>query len=422
MRKAHEEEDPSLCDEEVIDIPVSFDGSWPTRGHSSLSGFVSVVDILTGLVVDFHVFCRYCHVCTIAAIELGADSEEFKKWQKEHRECGECDINYTGSAPAMEMYGAEVLWRRSIEKNKMRYTIVLSYGDSKTVSHLNNMEPKPYGPDVTIVKEECMNHLSKRVGTSLRNLVSEEKVRGVTLGGKAAGSLKDFTIIKLQSYYHKAIKENMPDIPAAQKAVMATLDHMNSTDLKPKHQKCPQGINSWCFYNRAKALNPRTSRGKASKTKAQGPAPKKHSEMSVSINDKVYAKVKPIYERLSSTDLLSKCARLATQNANESLHSVIWNKCKKTTFLSRKKYELGITRGIGEFNMGLRKMLELKTSDLSDQSSKIADRIDRKRKAQSSDQDQEGKTQKRAKKKAARKKSSQATKKKEGVTYQAGGF
>lgn len=212
VRKAHAEENPSLCDQDVIDIPVSFDGSWPTRGHSSLSGFVSVIDILTGLVVDFHVFCRYYHMCTVRSIELGPDSDEFLEWQKKHRECVECDVNYTGSAPAMEMFGAEVLWKRSVDKNKMRYTTVLSDGDSKTVTHLNNLKPKPYGPDVVISKEECMNHLSKRVGTALRNLVSEEKARKVTLGGRKEGSLKDTTTVKLQSYYHKAIKKNMPNI------------------------------------------------------------------------------------------------------------------------------------------------------------------------------------------------------------------
>ncbi|EDO28758.1 predicted protein [Nematostella vectensis] len=33
---------------------------------------------------------------------------------------GECDANFTGSSPAMEAEGAQVLWSRSIEKHKMR--------------------------------------------------------------------------------------------------------------------------------------------------------------------------------------------------------------------------------------------------------------------------------------------------------------
>ncbi|GFW50281.1 uncharacterized protein TNCV_4696981 [Trichonephila clavipes] len=42
----------------VVDISVSFDGSWLTRGHTSLIGIVGVIDILTGYVIDFEVMCK----------------------------------------------------------------------------------------------------------------------------------------------------------------------------------------------------------------------------------------------------------------------------------------------------------------------------------------------------------------------------
>ena len=47
----------------------------------------------------------------------------FRKWL--------CEKNFDGSSVAMEAHAAEILWRRSVEKLKMRYTTVLSDEDSK---------------------------------------------------------------------------------------------------------------------------------------------------------------------------------------------------------------------------------------------------------------------------------------------------
>ncbi|GFV15643.1 uncharacterized protein TNCV_2123601 [Trichonephila clavipes] len=40
---------------EITDLSVSFDGTWLTRGHTSLIGVGCVIDMLTGYVVDFEV-------------------------------------------------------------------------------------------------------------------------------------------------------------------------------------------------------------------------------------------------------------------------------------------------------------------------------------------------------------------------------
>ena len=53
----------SLDSSDVLDISVSFDGTWLTRGHSSHIGVGCVVDLLTGLCLDAHVMCTYYHVC-----------------------------------------------------------------------------------------------------------------------------------------------------------------------------------------------------------------------------------------------------------------------------------------------------------------------------------------------------------------------
>ncbi|GFV66931.1 uncharacterized protein TNCV_162181 [Trichonephila clavipes] len=98
-----------------------------------------------------------------------------------------------------------------------------------------------------IKKEECINHVSKRLGTGLRNAVKESRARGISLEGKGHGTLKEATIKKLTLYYQKAIVQNKGNVPAMK------LHHSISRDQKPQHSKCPIGADSWCFFQSAKA-------------------------------------------------------------------------------------------------------------------------------------------------------------------------
>ena len=92
-------------------------------------------------------------------------------WYKKHLEVGNCQKNYSGSSNAMEREAAQIIWQRSIERHNMRYTVILSDGNAAIFSHLEKLEV--YGKDVKLEKQECINHISKRVGTSLCNLVKE---------------------------------------------------------------------------------------------------------------------------------------------------------------------------------------------------------------------------------------------------------
>ncbi|GBM55453.1 hypothetical protein AVEN_187559-1 [Araneus ventricosus] len=77
----------------------------------------------------------------------------------------------------MEVKAAIKLWERS-ESIGFRYTSLLSDCDSKAFLELN--ERKIYGSQVEIRKEECINHVSKRLGTALRKPVKDWRVKGVT--------------------------------------------------------------------------------------------------------------------------------------------------------------------------------------------------------------------------------------------------
>ncbi|KAF8784232.1 hypothetical protein HNY73_011541 [Argiope bruennichi] len=125
----------------------------------------------------------------------------------------------------------------------MRYVSVVSDGDAKTYQHVSELNV--YGEDVEITKEECVNHVAKRLGTGLRKKVKECQSKGITLGGRKVGSLKESTILKLTNYYRKAIKENVPDVQKMKSAIFASLFYCSSTDKTPKHSKCP-----YMFYFR----------------------------------------------------------------------------------------------------------------------------------------------------------------------------
>ncbi|GFO48020.1 nuclear cap-binding protein subunit 3 [Plakobranchus ocellatus] len=95
-----------------------------------------------------------------------------------------CDKNFDGTSGMMEVKVAEILRLRSIERHKLRYVTLVSDGDSKAYNRI--CEVAPYG-EAQIEKEECLNHVGKRLGTALRNLVSDCLKRKITLGWERQG-------------------------------------------------------------------------------------------------------------------------------------------------------------------------------------------------------------------------------------------
>lgn len=161
---------------EVIDCVVTCDGTWSKRGFTAIYGVVVVASWDSGKVLDTEVFTKYCAECGHHE-NMCKKSEEYKLWWEGHKET--CDVNYCGSSPAMEANGALRIWKRSVEKHKLRYTVIISDGDSKTVKHLN--DNIPYG-DTEIVKHECVGHVQKRLGTQLRSLKKSGK--GIRVGNQ----------------------------------------------------------------------------------------------------------------------------------------------------------------------------------------------------------------------------------------------
>ena len=308
----------------VLDVAVSFDGAWQRRGHSSHNGFASVIDLITGLPIDYEVLCNFCFKS-----QANGGNEDCA-WKEKHSLS--CPKNFDGSSNAMEVECALRLWNRSESEHKLRYTTMLCDGDSKAYDAVQ--KSKVYGPFTNIMKEDCVNHVSKRMGTALRNLIAVSKVQKESLSGK--GKLTQEKIAKIQNYYGRAIKDYGSDITLLKRRIFAILFHFSSSDEHPKHIHCPTGEKSWCFWQRAIA----TSKDPGSH--------KEHDTLPSEIGKKLV----PIFQRLSDENLLKRCMRTKTQNPNESLHSTIWKYCPKAIFVGRKTMETAVSLAVCRFSMG----------------------------------------------------------------------
>lgn len=236
----------------------------------------------------------------------------------------------------MEVEAGRVLWGRSVDRFKLRYKVLLSDGDAKT--HKEQVKLNPYGEGMEVEKEECVNHVAKRLSTGLRNLVTTCSKQGVTLGGRGKGQLTGNAIRKLTIYYNRAVRKSVT-AEEMKDNILASVYHCGSTDAKPRHELCPAGADSWCFFQAALAQK-----------KVPGPHTSLvHTPLNL---DKLEKHLMPVYDRLTDMELLNRCVSGKTQNSNECLHSVVWNRCPKENFASPRRVHFAVLTGINEFNFG----------------------------------------------------------------------
>lgn len=388
--------------DEALDITVSYDGSWQKRGHTSHYGVGAVIDVLTGLVIDYEVLSTYCHACSLSATRLGGDSADFRQWYEGH--AGECCQNFDGSSNAMEVEAAKRLWSRSLEKHNLRYVCILSDGDAKTHQAINKLAP--YGQDVEIKKEDCINHAHKRMGTALLKLTKDLK-----LGGKGSGRLTHSKALHLQLYYRFAILNNVGDTDAMRSAIWATLFHCVSTDDAPHHTRCPQGPNSWCFY---------------SKALANGEEPPPHEgNITYFLDAQVAEKMVPVYQRMSDVNLLKRLTKGKTQNANECLHSVIWSRCPKIVFVGKVRLTRAVASAVASFNEGtvhVSQIMDKLAIESNELTFAAIESLDRDRILKARKRSQQCSKFQRKKRSEAKKLQRAKNQAKEGVLYGAGEF
>lgn len=392
VRKEYEDNCLANSDEKT-NIAISFDGTWHKRGHTSLFGVGIAIDLVTGFALDFDCKSKYCHACEIGP---KPSDNNYNEWKNSHKES--CQKNFDGSSNAMEAAAAATIFGRSISKFNLRYTTMLCDGDSK--AFLTVRDCNFYGNEFTVSKEDCVNHVAKRMGAAIRKLKQDEK-----LGGR--GKLTDVVIEKIQNYYGKAIKDQAPDINKMKDAIYASLFHMVSTDDHPHHRFCPPGKESWCHYQRSLV--------DINQKRAHKPT----------ISKEIGEKLLPIYKRMTDTDLLKRCLRNKTQNANESFNSLIWRRCPKTEFISLRTLETAVAMAILEFNKGADGFIDiLHHLDIEPGQNQITHAsISNKRRLDDAQRTSTGERKKlRKTKKIQKTKIKEQLEKKEGIMYKSGEF
>ena len=317
--------------EGILDISVSIDGSWQKRGRTSHTGIVTVTDIMTGLVLDFVSLSNYCHVCDTGP---KPDDAGYIDWVNKHE--SQCQKNIDCSSGAMEMEGAAILFQQSVQLHGFRYSEMLGDGDAKTHARLLQEDPYDGRP---VEKLECVNHVTKRLGTALRNLAEKKKAQGEPVGGH--GKLTEIRIKELTNYYGRAIKDNSGDLEAMKTAVWASFFHTISSDESHCHDYCPKGSSSWCFHKQAIADNvpPRPHRR---------PLPPGVAQV-----------LKPIYERPGDPQFLCRCLAGKTQNSNDSFHSLLWSICPKDRWSNLHTADTALAIAIQHFNKGASALMDV---------------------------------------------------------------
>ena len=58
-----EEEISEEDDDTIVNIPISFDGTWSKRGYTANHGISFVISAATGKVLDYEVISKVCNAC-----------------------------------------------------------------------------------------------------------------------------------------------------------------------------------------------------------------------------------------------------------------------------------------------------------------------------------------------------------------------
>ncbi|KYN07998.1 hypothetical protein ALC62_01024 [Cyphomyrmex costatus] len=339
-------------------LAVSGDGSWAKRGFSSLIGIASLIGKYSKKIIDISVKSSICKAC-----EKWCGKEntiEYSTWYKDHKD--NCNANHDGSAGAMEVESILEMFKRSKSLYNVWYEYYIGDGDTKTFKKL--LDVSPYGDEVIVKKKECVLHVKKRMFkrakdakkelTQLKKLKSTleqsgkntTKTKGTNKRASAktekTAQLTNTVMQELSTFYGLAVLRNANSVDDMRTAIWATYYHKCSTDANPQHTFCPEGTSSWCKYRKAEADN----------TLHQFKHPP-------ALHEEVQSVLKPIYDDLSSDDLLKRCVGANTQNSNESYNGCVWHFAPKHLFSGKKIVEIAAWCAACKFNEGLKPFLKI---------------------------------------------------------------
>ena len=222
----------------------------------------------------------------------------------------------------MEGSAAVEIWRRSVERNQLVYCTYVGDGDSSSYKNLVNSNP--YDGIETVRKEECLGHVQKRLKKHLKkksNLYSKLSVSKVERVGQL------FALV---------VTQNRGKTPSEiQKALWNLLEH-----LVEKHTNCPFSTDSWCYFQKARAVN------------FEDPSFVIPPLRQPYLTESEYGRAKEVFASFASLSMCGALTMGQTQNANESLHSIIWHNSPKAKYVGQKSIEASTALAVTTFNDG----------------------------------------------------------------------
>ena len=211
-----------------------------------------------------------------------------------------------------------------------------------------------------------------------------------------------------QSYYYNDIKAG-GSIEDIQNRIKGILLHAMSSESSNCHMFCPTGLESWCYHNKAIAMGKKPT------------MPKRHEPLPKEIG----TALAPLFQRLSSPELLSRCLGDRTQNPNESVNAQIWRYCPKTTFLARTTVEMGAAMAVLNFNEGPLSSLKVMKAcglDVGQTALELSKESEKKSLTEAKKRSTPEAKSRRKRRKLFKTTQQESKEKKEGVSYATGSF
>ena len=284
-------------------------------------GLAAAINSESGRVLDYVLYDRVCYPCSKwPETRRSSNPEEFQEYWARHKDS--CADNYSGTSQSMESSGAVEVWRRSIQTHNLAYGTYIGDGDSSSFKNL--IESDPYQGTVSIRKEECIGHVQKRLKKRLM-----KKGKGFTSlsQGKAEriSHLYALVIVQHRGKYASEIHDGLQVLMA---------------HTKEEHDQGPPGQTSWCYFQKRLAKYDIDG----------GAAPPTTREPHLSPAE--YARALDVFTVYGSLSFCSTITMGKTQNANESLHNMLWHNSPKSKHVGQKSLSAYTALAVLSFNDG----------------------------------------------------------------------
>ena len=305
----------------AMNCDVSFDASWHRRGHYSNQGFAAAIDAVTNKVLDYVLYQRVCRKCSRWSAEMrSSQPDDYSTFWAEHQL--ECAANFTGSSQSMEGAGALELWKRSVAKNNLVYSTYIGDGDSSSFKNL--LQADPYKGIEIVRKEECLGHVQKRLKQHLKTK------------SNAFPKISALKVERVGQLYALVVVQNRGKTPLEiHTALLNLLQH-----FVEDHENCPCSLDSWCYFQKRRAENNQDSSVSLP-----------HLRQSY-LTGPEYERAKEVFNSFASMSMCGALTMGKTQNANESLHSIVWHNSPKGRHIGHKSIDASTALAVVTFNDG----------------------------------------------------------------------